>query len=102
MHAQLIRDLATLAPFGMNNHKPIFAFKDVTPRSVDAFGKGKEHTKLIFETDFSTIEAIAFFATPDQFNIEPTTEKPFTLLAHAEESFFMGRKQIRLRIVDIL
>lgn len=94
--------LIKLAPFGVGNPKPLFAFNNVSPRAVDVFGKAKEHLKLIFETDAGQLEAIAFFAQPKDFKNVPTVGTELTLLAHIETSFFMGRSQTRLRIVDIL
>jgi single-stranded-DNA-specific exonuclease len=98
----LLQELAKLAPFGAGNHKPLFAFKAVTPSRVELFGKTKEHTKLTFATDTSTLEAIAFFTTPEDFTSRPQPESPCTLLAHVEQSNFMGRLQTRLMIVDIV
>jgi len=99
---ELLRSLRALAPFGMGNPKPLFAFKDVRPTSVELFGKGKDHTKLRLETDGNAREALAFFKKPEDFTRQPTDDTDLTLLAHVEESFFMGRVQVRLRIVDIL
>jgi single-stranded-DNA-specific exonuclease len=98
----LVKQLAQLSPFGAGNPKPVFAFKDVTPQSVALFGKTKEHTKLTFVTETGTLEAIAFFQTPDQFTKEPRVDVPCTLIGHVEQSFFMGRQQIRVRIVAVL
>ena len=75
--------------------------RNVIPREVGLFGKTKEHTKLLFTTTGIVKEAIAFFRTPEQFTMPPTTEAPISLLVHLEESFFMNRLQTRLRIVDI-
>lgn len=91
-----------LAPFGVNNPKPIYEVVGVVAKAVDVFGKTREHTKLVFDTDGLTKEAIAFFRLPEQFSVMPTVGKKLTLLAHLEESFFMGRVQVRLRIVDIV
>ncbi len=99
---QLVRELATLAPFGAENPKPLFAFSGVTPERVEQFGKGREHLKLSFQTARGPREAIAFFATTDSFQTVPQVGESLTLLAHVEQSFFMNRPQIRLRIVDIL
>lgn len=98
----LVTQLARLAPFGTGNAKPLFAFTNVRPQTVETFGKGKEHTKLLFSTETGKKEAIAFFQTPDQFSREPQPDVPCTLIAHIEQSFFMGQQQIRLRIIDIL
>ena len=97
---KLVEDLALLAPYGAGNPKPIFAFKDVTPRKVEQFGKAKEHLKLTLETAGGTIEAIAFFAKAEDFTQAPADSGPCTLIAHIERSYFMNRPQIRLRIVD--
>ncbi len=98
----LIQQLSKLSPFGAGNPKPLFAFERVTPDSVELFGKTKEHTKINFQTEYGKLEAIAFFKTPQQFKIEPKADKTFTMLGHVEQSFFMGRRQLRIRIVDIL
>ena len=98
----LIDDLNKLAPYGAGNSKPLFAFKNVTPRKVEVFGKAKEHLKLVFETNLGQLEAIAFFSKDTDFKKVPEVGSACTLVAHVEQSFFMGRQQIRLRIVDIL
>ncbi len=94
--------LVKLAPFGTGNAKPLFSFTRVVPSDVSVFGKAQEHLKLLFTTDKGPLEAIAFFATPTIFTKEPVAGQPVTILAHIETSFFMGRKQTRLRIIDIL
>lgn len=98
----LIHGLNALAPFGADNRKPLFAFKQVTPTRVEQFGKTKEHLKLQFGTETGQVEAIAFFANVDSYSVTPKVGQEMTLLAHVEQSFFMGRPQIRLTIVDIL
>jgi single-stranded-DNA-specific exonuclease len=99
---ELRRTLAALAPFGTGNPKPLFAFTNVAPVTVAQFGKVQEHLKLEFKTKKGPLEAIAFFATPTDFTRAPVVDSPLTVVAHVEESFFMGRKQTRLRIVDIV
>jgi single-stranded-DNA-specific exonuclease len=98
----LRRELATLAPFGVGNPRPLFAFSRVTPTNVSLFGKANEHTKLTFMVNGRELEAIAFFSNPKSFTFTPSPHIPLTLHAHIEESFFMGRPQLRLRIVDIV
>jgi len=98
----LIKQLTKLSPFGAGNAKPIFAFRNVTPQAVELFGKTKEHTKLIFQTEQGKVEAIAFFQTPEQFTKTPKPDVPRTMIGHVEQSFFMGRMQLRIRIIDIV
>ena len=90
------------APFGHSNPKPLYLISNVKPVKVEVFGKVKEHTKLIFETSGIAKEAIAFFKLPESFSKFPTTDSAFSMLAHLEESYFMNRLQVRLRVVDII
>ena len=91
-----LRDLRTLAPFGMGNPKPLFRILNAKPIAIESFGKGGDHTKV----KFGAIDAIAFFKKPEEF-MHLSTDG-CTLIAHVEESFFLGRKETRLRIVDVL
>ena len=90
------------APFGADNPKPLYLFEGVRPRTVDTFGKQQEHTKLTFTTSGVVREAIAFFRLPEQFTTRPEVDGSVSIVAHIEESYFMNRHQVRLRIVDIL
>lgn len=97
-----MRDVAALAPYGEGNAKPLFAFPQVTPVRVLSFGKGRDHTKIEFKTKRGILEAIAFFAQPDGFSVPLQVGVPITLIAHAEQSFFMNQLVTRLRIVNVL
>ncbi len=99
---RFVREVGQLAPFGEGNAKPLFAFRSVTPTRVEQFGKSRDHTKVLFETFDGTVEAIAFFAEPDAFTASLVAGEARTIIAHAEQSFFMNRMSTRLRIVDVL
>jgi single-stranded-DNA-specific exonuclease len=91
--------IAPLAPFGEGNPKPVFGFKDVTPLSVRRFGKKNEHLEIIYPKQTgSSVKAIKFFVTKD---MEEQAAKKHTLLAHFEKSYFGGKTELRLRIVEI-
>ncbi len=98
----LLRAQRQCGPFGCDNPKPIYLISDVKPTEVVSFGKAKEHTKIVFKTTGVAKEAIAFFKTPEQFSTIPTTEESISILVHLEESFFMNRLQVRLRIIEVL
>lgn len=98
----LLRTLDSLAPYGNGNPKPLFEIRDAIPSEVLVFGKTQNHTKLKFKTSNRRYDAICFFKLPTEFSTVPEAGKPLTLLAHVEKSFFMGRLETRLRIVDIL
>lgn len=97
-----LRHQSLLAPFGMGNPKPVYVFKRVVPTQVSVFGKTQEHTKLVFDTVGRAKEGIAFFSLPHSFSMLPTEGSPADIYAHVEQSYFMGRMQTRLRIIDIL
>lgn len=95
-----IREQNALAPFGTGNPKPIYAISAVVPTHVSTFGKGNEHLKLLFDTNGIAKEAIAFYKTAHDFHTPIEEGKELTLYVHVEESFFFGRKQTRLRLID--
>lgn len=99
---RFMRTLDNLAPFGMGNPKPLFLIRNIVPYDVSIFGKTQNHTKIRFKTKRGVLDAIGFFKTPNVFSNIPEKEKPLSLLVHVERSYFMGRSDTRLRIVDII
>jgi len=96
-------DIDKLSPFGIGNPKPLFIFKNVTPKAVKMFGKQKNHLDLSFEREMDKpVRAIGFFMNPEQFKNKPEAGKKCDLVATMEKSFWMNRPELRLRIVDIL
>lgn len=92
-----------LAPFGMGNSKPIFRFENVEIKDTREFGKEKNHLELIFLNSRNRpVKAIAFFKTRDSYLNEIKSGNKINLLATFEKSFFAGRTELRLRIVDIV
>ncbi len=94
--------IAQLAPFGMSNDKPVFLFEGVIISGVKLFGKEKEHLEIIVSGDGKLVKAISFFKTPADYTASLETGNPINLYATLEMSYFMGRPELRLRIVDIL
>lgn len=90
------------APFGLGNRKPVYLIKDVLVEKVEVFGKGKEHCRLVLETGNLIKEAIAFFKLAEQFSVVPQASERHNLLVNLEESYFMGRKEVRFRIIDVV
>jgi single-stranded-DNA-specific exonuclease len=98
----LFRTIDMLSPFGPENPKPLFAIPDVLLDRVAIFGKQANHTKINIRTGRGRMDGIAFFKLPDSFTNMPEEGKTVTLLAHLERSFFMGRLESRLRVVDVV
>jgi len=103
VHNETYGHIARLAPFGMGNPKPLFIFQDVILDDVIVFGKGKDHLKLVTHDILGrTVEAIAFFATPDSFgDMTLVSGMRVNIIASIEESWFRNRRDLRLRVEDV-
>mgnify|MGYP003521396944 CR=1 FL=1 len=103
VHLVTFNAVNVLAPFGVGNPKPLFAFKDIEPLSVRWFGKKGEHLEVIYPKGDSSksdeVKAIIFFASKE---LEEKSKKKHTLLAHIEKSVFRGKTELRLRIKEIV
>jgi single-stranded-DNA-specific exonuclease len=94
-----------LAPFGIDNPKPVFLFRDAAVRATTRFGKGEEHLKLSLTSAASgrTIDAVAFFAkgalTRTAGALAPGAR--VHLLAHLERDTFSRGTPVRLRLLDL-
>jgi single-stranded-DNA-specific exonuclease len=97
------KDIQMLAPYGEANPKPVFMFKNVIVKSCAQFGKEKNHLKITVSKDGGrAVEAIAFFADENAYEREVKEGATINLVANIEKSFFRGRGELRLRIVDIV
>ncbi|MFA5651959.1 MAG: single-stranded-DNA-specific exonuclease RecJ [Candidatus Paceibacterota bacterium] len=115
VNKNLEKEISLLAPFGMGNPKPIFLLKNIEIHEIKIFGKKNDHLKIDFvnNPDVSVgaptkasekrriVSAIAFFKKPGDFSVKIEKGERINLFANIEKSFFLGREEIRLRIVDI-
>jgi single-stranded-DNA-specific exonuclease len=95
-----------LAPFGMQNPKPVFLLRNVVVREVSRFGKSEEHLKLKLlasEGNGRTIDAVTFFAKGAVARAAEALSSGTraNLLAHLERDAFSRANPIRLRLLDI-
>ena len=91
-----------LAPFGMENSKPIFLFEGVEITGVKLFGKEKNHLELTFlNSRGGKIIAIGFFADTSSYAVPVLEGERVNLYATLELSRFRGRPELRLRIMGI-
>lgn len=98
-----IKNIGLLSPFGMGNQKPLFMFKDIIPEHVGQFGKTQEHLEIWFKNSNSEkVRAITFFKTSENYSCIPTEQKPCNVIGHIEHSVFMGRHEVRIKIIDIV
>lgn len=92
-----------LSPFGVGNPKPVFLFENVEVDDMRQFGKEKNHLGLDFiDGSGRKISAISFFSKPADFAREPKKGGKVDLIASLEKSTFMGKIELRLRIIDVV
>ena len=89
-----------LAPFGTGNEKPVFLFHNVWVEKVGRFGKAKEHLEVLLKDKSHSVRAISFFTNPESWSERLQEGRTTNLAASIEKSFFGGRSEVRLRIVD--
>ncbi len=95
-------EVRALAPFGMENPKPLFSLKEISIEEIKTFGKEQNHLEIFFKNSLGkTLRGICFFKTPSDFP-RLTLGSSCEILAHLEYSVFMGKHELRLHIVDIL
>lgn len=100
----LLSRLSRLAPFGMGNEKPVFAFRQVSLARVSWFGKSEEHLKLSITTDgFDALEAISYYAKRELGARIKSLEAggKVNILASLERDQFTRGRPVRLKLVSI-
>lgn len=127
IHEGLLQDLSLLKPHGMQNPKPYFCVTNVQLKNIKLFGKEKEHAEFVIETyenidgdikktiaDFlkdtykyspvhqkvSPLRYISFFVDEKLKSLDVTQK--YDLYGYIETSFFLGKKEIRFRVENIL
>lgn len=89
-------------PFGVDNPKPIFSFKNLNISGMKKFGNEETHLQLDFKkNDGKIISAVGFFMSNQPRLINLKVGQIIDLAASIEKSNFRNKPEIRLRIVDI-
>ncbi len=98
------KEIEKMEPFGLGNPKPVFLFEKVRTGSIKKFGKnGGEHLEITFSDGRETkVKAVSFFSGEDSFKVDIFPGAYVNLLASFDLSRFLGREELRLRIIDIL
>jgi single-stranded-DNA-specific exonuclease len=105
-----------LAPFGIQNPKPVFLLRDVVVKAISRFGKNGEHLKLKIaasggnETPIrnqisngASIDAVTFFVkgVVARSASRLVLGSIVNILAHLERDSFNRSNPVRLRLLDI-
>lgn len=97
----LFNDISRLAPFGIENPKPIFLIERATVTGIKKFGKESNHVEIMLDGDcFAPVRAFDFFRRPEQFTYIPQKGNQASVLATIERDTFRGG--LVLRLVDVL
>ncbi|MFZ2500742.1 MAG: DHHA1 domain-containing protein, partial [Minisyncoccia bacterium] len=100
-----LKKIGLLAPFGMQNTKPVFLLREVVVHDVSRFGKSEEHLKIkVSSPDKNiTIDAVTFFAKGALARTAATLDKKSRahLLVHLERDTFSRGNPVRLRLLDM-
>jgi single-stranded-DNA-specific exonuclease len=103
VHISTVHEIEKLAPFGIGNEKPLFIFKNVIPEHISVFGKTKEHMEIDFKNSKNEkVRAITFFKIPEDFSEVLQEQISCDLIGQIEHSVFMGKHEVRIKIVDIV
>ena len=98
----LYKQLQCFAPFGLGNRSPLVCIPEFQPEKVQVFGKTKEHLEIVVTSGIQPLRAIQFFTKPERYGIDSDNPQKITLFGNIEYSFFMGKGELRMRIIDVL
>lgn len=91
------KKINSFAPFGVMNPKPIFEIIDARIVETKAFGKTGDHLMFTLQNEKGKrIKMISFFAKEKEID-----QKDKRIFANVEISNFLGREEVRLRLVEI-
>jgi single-stranded-DNA-specific exonuclease len=97
----LFNDISLLAPFGIENPKPVFLIQKATVTAIKKFGKEMNHVELTLDGDCrAPVRAFDFFKRPEQFSHVPQVGTFASVLGTIERDTFRGG--LAFRIVDVL
>lgn len=101
INRKMFQEIYQLSPFGIENEEPKFLIKNILLKDVQAFGKNKEHIKIICEQNKKEIEAIAFFSDENSFSNKISKDGVCSIVATIEKNQW-GKVPFRLRLLDVI
>jgi single-stranded-DNA-specific exonuclease len=98
-------DIDSLAPYGVGNQKPTFLFKNLEVIELRHFGKEKNHLEMRLKRSDGEIKAYGYFMGAHSFEKKVgliEIGKTISLIGQLEREVFGPRKNIKVRIVDVI
>lgn len=100
---QNVHDILTkLSPFGLGNPRPVFLFRSIIVSGIKLFGKHKEHIEVTLTDENIQVSGIRFFANESGFSKKPEIGERVGVIGNIEASTFLGRTNLRVRILDLI
>lgn len=95
---RLLDEINTYKPFGLWNEKPLFMVENLLPEKIEFLWKGRDHLRFTTKHWF---KIFAFFMWEYYEEIK-RNKKPLSIIFDMSEDFWMGNKNILLKVVDII
>lgn len=105
VHYKTMDTVDSLAPYGIGNQKPTFLLRDLEIMEVRHFGKEKNHLELTLKRADGEFKAYGYFIGTHSFekNVGPLeVGKVISVVGQLERELFGSRKNIKVRIVDVV
>ena len=98
-------DIDRLAPYGVGNQKPTFLFKDLEIIELRHFGKENNHLELKLKRLDGEIKSFGYFIGAHSFEKNVgvlEVGKIISVVGQLERDLYGSRKNIKVRIVDVI
>lgn len=99
---ELFNLIQKMAPFGVENTKPVFLFENLEITSSRKFGKSEQHLEIYLTDGQNNISAYDYYINEDSFpDVKVREGERVNILAHLEKNNYGRAPSLRLRIVNI-
>ena len=102
VNLDLEAQLEVLAPFGTDNHRPVFEFKDYEVNAVQAIGQQKNHLKLQLQSNNSQVDALDFGIGSKKISEIERNKNSVRLIGTLGKNVWQSRINLQIMIEDIL
>lgn len=102
VNLDLEAQLETLAPFGTDNPRPVFEFKDYEVNTVQAIGQQKNHLKLQLQSNNSQVDALDFGIGSKKISEIERNKNSVRLIGTLGKNVWQSRVNLQIMIEDIL
>lgn len=96
---EFVKEFQLLAPFGMDNPKPVFAFNEVELQQKRVIGNQHQHIKFSIYKEDTSIEGIGFSKANlfSPINLDET----FSLIGYLDINEWQGNRQVQIQVLDV-